>query len=91
VRMAVKDLKDAERIALAELRDKLPNVMQAIEKEKATISMREYKTRKGRDVYELTVREIVKVKVKEKEIEIPKITFVTVDKKTGEKKIAIRG
>jgi len=89
--MAVKDLKDAERIALAELRDKLPNVMQAIEKEKATISMREYKTRKGRDVYELTVREIVKVKVKEKEIEIPKITFVTVDKKTGEKKIAIRG
>jgi hypothetical protein len=89
--MSVKDLKDAERVALEELRDKLPNVLKAIETDKATKSVREYKTRKGRDVYELTVKEMVKVKIKEKELEIPKITIVTVDKKTGEKKIAISG
>ncbi len=89
--MSVKDLQDAERIALAELREKHPKMFKAIETGKATKSLREYKTKKGRDVYELTATEMVKVKVKEKELEIPNITIVTVDKETGEKKIFIRG
>jgi len=89
--MSVKDLKDAEKIALKELREKVPRVFRAIDTGKATKNLREYKTRKGKDVYELTVTEMVKVKVKEKELEIPNITIVTVDKKTGEKKISISG
>jgi hypothetical protein len=89
--MSVKDKKNAEEMALAELRDKLPDVVKAIETKKAEKSLREYKTRKGKDVYELTVTEKVKVKIKEKELEMPKITIVTIDKKTGEKKISIKG
>ncbi len=89
--MSVKDKKDAEKMALAELSDKLPDVVKAIETKNAKKSLREYKTRKGNDVYELTVTEKTKVTIKDKELEIPKITIVTVDKKTGEKKIFIKG
>lgn len=89
--MSVKDKKDAEQLALKELRDKLPDIAKSIETKKAKKSLREYKTRKGKDKYELTVTEKVKVKIKDKELEIPKITIVTIDKKTGEKKISIKG
>lgn len=89
--MPVRDRKDAERIALRELRKKLPKVSRAIETGEATKSMRKYKTRKKRDTYELKVVETVKVDVKGKGLEIPSITIVTVDKKTGEKKISISG
>lgn len=89
--MSVKDLKDAEKILLKELREKIPKVFRAVETGKATKTLREYKTRKGMDVYELAVTEMVKVKVKEKELKIPNITIVTIDKKTGKKKISISG
>lgn len=89
--MSVKDLKDAEKIALKELREKVPKVSRALDTGKATKTLREYKTRKGMDVYELKVVEMMKVKAKEKELEIPNITIVTIDKKTGEKKISISG
>lgn len=89
--MTVKDAKKAEEMALNELRKKVPNVFRTLEAGKATKTMREYKTRKGKDVYELKVVETVKVKAKEKEIEIPNITIVTIDKETGEKKISISG
>jgi len=89
--MSAKNIKDAEKIALKELSEKAPKVFQALKAGKATKTLREYKTKKGVDLYEVKVVEMRKVKTKEKELEIPNITIVTINKKTGEKKIAVSG
>ena len=89
--MSIKSLKDAEEIGLKEIRSKYPDLMEDVEKGVATKTMKEYKTRKGRDVYELKFTKILKTKVKGKDIEIPQITIVTIDKETSEMKIALSG
>lgn len=89
--MPVKSLQDAVEIGLIEIKSKYPDLMEDVEKGVATKTMKEYKTRKGREVYELKITKILKTKVKGKDIEIPQITIVTIDKDTGEKKIALSG
>lgn len=89
--MSIKSLKDAEEIGLKEIRSKYPDLLEDVEKGVATKTMKEYKTRKGRDVYELKFTKILKTKVKGKDIEIPQITIVTIDKETSEMKIALSG
>jgi hypothetical protein len=92
----VKDQEDAKRRVIEFMREKLPDVVDSIEANRAEITMREYsrthaRTRKKRDVYELVVKEQKKAKIKEREIEILKITIGTIDKDTGEIKISIKG
>ena len=89
--MSIKSLKDAEEIGLKEIRSKYTDLLEDVEKGVATKTMKEYKTRKGRDVYELKFTKILKTKVKGKDIEIPQITIVTIDKETSEMKIALSG
>lgn len=89
--MPVKSLEEAEEIGLKEIRSKYPDLMEDIEKGMATKTMKEYKTRKGRDLFELKITKISKTTVKGKDIEIPLIMIVSIDKETGEMKIALSG
>lgn len=89
--MPVKSLKDAEEIGLKEIKSKYPELIEDVEKGVATKTMKEYKTRKGRSVFELKITKILKTTAKGKDIEIPQITIVTIDKETGGMKIALSG
>lgn len=89
--MPVKSLKDAEEIGLKEIKSKYPELIEDVEKGVATKTMKEYKTRKGREVFELKITKILKTTAKGKDIEIPQITIFTIDKDTGEMKIALSG
>ncbi|GAI96911.1 unnamed protein product, partial [marine sediment metagenome] len=77
--MPVKSLKDAEEIGLKEIKSKYPELIEDVEKGVATKTMKEYKTRKGREVFELKITKILKTTAKGKDIEIPQITIVTID------------
>jgi len=89
--MSVKDIKEAEKIALDEIRKMKPKLIEDVEKGIAKKEIREYKTKRDKEFYELKITETIKLKSKDKEIEKPQITIITINKKTGEKKISVSG
>ncbi|MHA2219191.1 MAG: hypothetical protein ACXACP_13680 [Candidatus Hodarchaeales archaeon] len=80
------------KLIIEKLEEKLPEVAWAIKYKKAKVTENNYKTRKGRNVYELVIKEKKKILYKNRMQGRQKITIATIDKDNTEKiQISVRG